>query len=161
MFFLSTFLVNAFLYKQQHKSRETFCNLAQLEYPKSATTIPKTFQKVTADNFPQWVFSGAKVAELVTHSPNRTRPGTPFLMSAIPGLRSALECRNLISSNSFAHRLGTGNSALRLAPGPVGLKPDGAQNSRSSLCVSTCVCTYHRSTGSARSPESQSTLLCV
>jgi hypothetical protein len=45
-------------------------------------------------------------------------------MSAIPGLRSALECRNLISSNSFAHRLGTGNSALRLAPGPVGLKPE-------------------------------------
>jgi hypothetical protein len=35
-----------------------------------------------------------------------------------------------------------------------------AQNSRSSLCVSTCVCTYHRSTGSARSLESQSTLLC-
>jgi hypothetical protein len=60
----------------------------------------------------------------VTHSPDRTRPGTPFLTSAIPGLRSALECRNLISSNSFAHRLGTGNSALRLAPGPVGLKPE-------------------------------------
>jgi len=35
-----------------------------LQYPKSATTIPKTFWKVTADNFPQWVFSGAKVAEL-------------------------------------------------------------------------------------------------
>jgi hypothetical protein len=34
---------------------------------------------------------------------------------SIPGLRSALECPNLISSNSFAHRLGTGNSALRLA----------------------------------------------
>jgi hypothetical protein len=46
------------------------------------------------------------------------------LTSAIPGLRSALECRNLISSNSFAHRLGTGNSALRLVPGPVGLKPE-------------------------------------
>jgi hypothetical protein len=60
----------------------------------------------------------------VTHSPDRTRPGTPFLTSAIPGLRFALECRNLISSNSFAHRLGTGNSALRLAPGPVGLKPE-------------------------------------
>jgi len=57
----------------------------------------------------------------VTHSPDRTRPGTPFLTSAIPGLRSALECRNLISSNSFAHRLGTGNSAIRLAPGrPAG-----------------------------------------
>ncbi len=27
-------------------------------------SIPKTFRKVTADNFPQWVFSGAKVAEL-------------------------------------------------------------------------------------------------
>ncbi len=38
--------------------------LAQLQYPKSATTIPKTFRKVTVDNFPQWVFSGAKVAEL-------------------------------------------------------------------------------------------------
>jgi hypothetical protein len=42
----------------------------------------------------------------------------------IPGLRSALECPNLISSNSFAHRLGTGNSALRLAPGPVGLNAE-------------------------------------
>ncbi len=48
-----------------------------------------------------------------------TGPFTPFLMSAIPGLRSALECPNLISYNSFAHRLGTGNSALRLTPGPV------------------------------------------
>jgi hypothetical protein len=63
-----------------------------------------------------------KLPSSVTHSPDRTRPGTPFLTSAIPGLRSVLECRNLISSNSFAHRLGTGNSALRLAPGPVGLK---------------------------------------
>jgi hypothetical protein len=52
MFFLSTFLVNVFLSKQQHNPRETFCNLAQLQYPKSATTIPKTFQKVTVDNFP-------------------------------------------------------------------------------------------------------------
>jgi hypothetical protein len=58
----------------------------------------------------------------VTHSPDRTQPGTPFLTSTIPGLHSALECRNLISSNSFAHRLGIGNSALRLVPGPVGLK---------------------------------------
>jgi hypothetical protein len=65
-----------------------------------------------------------KLPSSVTHSPDRTRPGTPFLTSAIPGLRSALECRNLISSNSFAHRLGTGNSALRLAPGPVRLKPE-------------------------------------
>ncbi len=65
-----------------------------------------------------------KLPSSVTHSPDRTRPGTPFLTSAIPGLRSALECRNLISSNSFAHRMGTGNSALRLAPGPVGLKPE-------------------------------------
>jgi hypothetical protein len=65
-----------------------------------------------------------KLPSSVTHSPDRTRPGTPFLTSAIPGLRSALECRNLISSNSFAHRLGTRNSALRLAPGPVGLKPE-------------------------------------
>jgi hypothetical protein len=48
-----------------------------------------------------------------------TGPVTPFLTSAISGLRSALECPNLISSNSFAHRLGTGNSALRLARGPV------------------------------------------
>jgi hypothetical protein len=54
----------------------------------------------------------------------RTGLGTPFLTSAISGLRSALECCNLISSNSFAHRLGTGNSALRLALGPVGLKPE-------------------------------------
>ncbi len=65
-----------------------------------------------------------KLPSSVTHSPDRTRHGTPFLTSAIPGLRSALECRNLISSNSFAHRLGTGNSALRLVPGPVGLKPE-------------------------------------
>ncbi len=48
-----------------------------------------------------------------------TGPVTLFLTSAIPGLRSVLECPNLISSNSFAHRLGTGNSALRLTPGPV------------------------------------------
>ncbi len=107
--------------------RETFCNLAQLQYPKSVTTIPKTFQKMTPDNFPQWVFSGAKVAELrhTQSGPDPARhPFFPFFTSAIPGLRSALECRDLISSNSFAHRLGTGNSALRLAPGPVGLKPE-------------------------------------
>jgi len=68
-----------------------------------------------------------KLPSSVTHSPDRTRPSTPFLTLAIPGLRSTLECRNLISSNSFAHRLGTGNSALRLAPGPVGLKPEFCQ----------------------------------
>jgi len=45
---------------------------------------------------------------------------TRFLTSAILGLRSVLECPNLISSNSFAHRLGTRNSALRLASGSVG-----------------------------------------
>jgi len=95
----------------------------QLQYPKSATPIPKTFRKVTADNFPQWCSLEQKLPSSVTHSPDRTRPGTPFLTSAIPGLRSALECRNLISSDSFAHRLGTGNSALRLAPGPLSLKP--------------------------------------
>jgi hypothetical protein len=49
---------------------------------------------------------------------------TRILTSAIPGLRSALECSNLISSNSFAHRLGTGNFALRLAPSPVGLNAE-------------------------------------
>jgi hypothetical protein len=65
-----------------------------------------------------------KLPSSVTHSPDRTRPGTPFFTSAIPGLRSALECHNLISSNSFAHRLGIGNSALRLTPGPIGLKPE-------------------------------------
>jgi len=70
------------------------------------------------------VFSGAKVAELRHTQFEPDRPGTSFLTSAIPGLHSALECRNLISSNSFAHRLGTGNSTLRLAPGPVGLKPE-------------------------------------
>jgi len=59
--------------------------------------------------------------KLPTDSPDRTRPVTPFFTSAISGLRSVLECRNLISSNSFAHRLGTGNFALRLAPGPGGL----------------------------------------
>jgi len=59
----------------------------------------------------------------VTNSPDWTRLVTSFFTSAIPGLRSAVECPNLISSNSFAHRLRTGNSALRLAPGPVGLKP--------------------------------------
>jgi hypothetical protein len=51
-------------------------------------------------------------------------PESRFLTSAIPSLRSALECPNLISFNSFAHRLGTGNSALRLAPGPVGLNAE-------------------------------------
>jgi hypothetical protein len=63
-----------------------------------------------------------KLLSSVTDSPDWTRPGTPFLTSAIPGLRSALECLNLISSN--AHRLGTGNFALWLVPGPVGLKPE-------------------------------------
>jgi hypothetical protein len=67
---------------------KTFFNLAQLQYPKSATTIPKTFRKVTADNFPQWVFSGAKVAELrhTQSGPDPARhpvldvgyPGSPF-----------------------------------------------------------------------------------
>jgi len=51
-------------FAKKKNPRETFCNLAQLQYLKSAMTIPKTFQKVTTDNFPQWVFSGAKVAEL-------------------------------------------------------------------------------------------------
>jgi len=65
-----------------------------------------------------------KLPSSVNVNGTRTRPGTPFLMSANPGLCSGLECPNLISSNSFAHRLGTGNSALRLAPGLVGLKPE-------------------------------------
>jgi hypothetical protein len=56
-----------------------------------------------------------KLPSSVTDSPDRTRPVTPFFTSAIPGLRSALECPNL----NFAHRLRTGNSALRLAPGPL------------------------------------------
>jgi hypothetical protein len=74
--------------QKKKNPRETFCNLAQLQYPKSATTIPKTFQKVTADNFPQWVFSGAKVAELrhTQSGPDPARhpvlhvgyPGSPF-----------------------------------------------------------------------------------
>ncbi len=55
-----------------------------------------------------------KLPSSVTDNPDRTRPVTPFFTSAIPGFRSALECPNL----NFAHRLGTGNSALRLAPGP-------------------------------------------
>jgi hypothetical protein len=50
----------------------------------------------------------------VTDSPDWTRPVTPFFTSAIPSLCSALECPNL----NFAHRLGTGNSALLLVPGP-------------------------------------------
>jgi len=33
----------------------------------------KTFGKVTADNFPQWVFSGAKVAEL-RHTQSQSGP---------------------------------------------------------------------------------------
>jgi len=74
-----------------------------------------------------------KLPSSVTHSPDGTRPGTPFLTSVIPGLRSTLECRNLISSNSFAHRLGTGNFALRLAPGPVGLKPELRQGRNESI----------------------------
>jgi hypothetical protein len=48
-----------------------------------------------------------KLSSSVTDSPDRTRLVTPFF-------RSALECPNL----NFAYRLGTGNSALRLAPGP-------------------------------------------
>jgi hypothetical protein len=64
---------------------ETFCNLAQLQYPKSATTIPKTFRKVTADNFPQWVFSGAKVAEL-RHTQSGPDPARhPILDVGYPG----------------------------------------------------------------------------
>jgi hypothetical protein len=64
---------------------ETFCNLAQLQYPKSATTIPKTFRKVTADNFPQWVFSGAKVAEL-RHTQSGPDPAPhPILDVGYPG----------------------------------------------------------------------------
>ncbi len=87
-----------------------------------------------------------KLLSSITHSPDWTRPGTPFLTSAIPGLRSVLECRNLISSNSFAHRLGTGNSALRLAPGPVGLKPELRQG-RSEFIYKICIwhsCLFHR-----------------
>jgi len=74
-----------------------------------------------------------KLPSSVKHSPDRTRLSTPFFTSAIPGLRSTLECCNLISSNSFAHRLGTGNSALWLAPGPVGLKPELRQGRSRSL----------------------------
>jgi hypothetical protein len=65
-----------------------------------------------------------KLPSFVTDNPDRTRLVTPFFTSAIPGLRSTLECPNLISSNSFAHRLGTRNFALQLAPGLVGLKPE-------------------------------------
>jgi hypothetical protein len=67
-------------------------------------------------------FLEQKLQSSVTHSSDWTRPDTLSLTLAIPGLRSTLECRNLISSNSFAHKLGTRNSALRLALGPVGLK---------------------------------------
>jgi len=66
-------------------ARETFCNLAHLQYPKSATTIPKTFRKVIADNFPQWVFSGAKVAEL-RHTQSEPDPARhPVLDVGYPG----------------------------------------------------------------------------
>jgi hypothetical protein len=75
---------------------------------------------VTADNFPQWVFSGAKVADL-RHTQSGPEPARhPVLDVGYP--RSPFRART--SSNSFAHRLGTGNSALQLAPGPVGLKPE-------------------------------------
>ncbi len=80
--------------------------------PPISTGIPPSDQRrARADLHPSSVRDGR------THG--LIRPVTPFFTSAIPGLRSALECPNLISSNSFAHRLGTGNSALRLAPGPV------------------------------------------
>jgi len=75
-------------------------------------------------------------------------PVTPFLTSAIPGLRSALECPNLISSNSFAHRLGTGNFALQLMPGPV---CDGPERTFRRLNIA-------RTTGSNLS--SMNSLLC-
>jgi len=96
-------------------------------------------QRPYQKNFEKWLLITSlngcsleqKLPSSVTHSPDQTRPDTPFLTSAIPGLRSTLECRNLISSNSFAHRLGTGNYTLRLAPGPVGLKPELRQGRRS------------------------------
>jgi len=77
---------------------------------------------VTADNFPQWVFSGAKVAELRHRQSGPDPARHPVLHVGYPG--SPFRARILISSNSFARRLGTGNSALRLAPGPVGRKPE-------------------------------------
>jgi hypothetical protein len=59
---------------------ETFCNLDQ--------KLSEKWLLITS-------LSGCsleqKLPTSVTHSPDRSRPGTPFLTSAIPGLRSALE----------------------------------------------------------------------
>jgi len=94
------------------------------QYPKSQRPYQKLFEKWLLITSLNGCFLEQKLSSSVTHSPDRTQPCTPFLTSAIPGLRSALECCNLISSNSFAHRLGVRNFALRLAPGLVGLKPE-------------------------------------
>jgi hypothetical protein len=94
---------------------------------------------------PLGVSSGAKVAEL-RHTQSGPDPARhPVLDVGYP--RSPFHART--SSNSFAHRLGTGNSALRLAPGPVGLKPelrDGRSEFIYNIEVHGCLVSSHEST---------------
>jgi hypothetical protein len=54
-------------------------------------TDRQTLRKVTADNFPQWVFSGAKVAELC----HRQSGPDPARHPVLDVGYSTLECPNL------------------------------------------------------------------
>jgi hypothetical protein len=66
---------------------------------------------MTANNFPLLITSlngcslEQKLPSSVTDSPDWTQPVTPFLTSAIPGLCSTLECRNLISSTDWEQEI--------------------------------------------------------
>jgi hypothetical protein len=79
-----------------------------LEGLKAYLTAGKTKHAIKA----AVVFSGAKVAELRHRQSGPDPARHPVLDVGYPG--SPFRARM-----SFAHRLGTGNSALRLAPGPV------------------------------------------
>jgi len=75
----------------------------KIQAPKLRSQVLKT---MSWKSYPK-ISLEQKLPSFVTDSPDWTQPVTPFF-------RSALECPNL----NFAHRLGTGNSALRLALGP-------------------------------------------
>jgi hypothetical protein len=90
------------------KLRSQVLKTMSWKFPKSFCLAALTYlsdrQTDIVDNFPQcviWSKSCRAPSQTV-----RTRPD--------PSPRSALECPNL----NFAHRLGIGNSTLRLAPGP-------------------------------------------
>jgi hypothetical protein len=76
--------------------------------PWPALPVRQTLRKVTADNFPQWVFSGAKVAELRQRQSGPDPARHPVLDVSY----SALECPNL----DWEQEIPSAGPGLWLAP---------------------------------------------